>query len=251
MSRLKTAVLDLLIPQVRCLNCNEPRHIDPGAPLCEACRQELEGLRISEGICPRCLSPWRGQDPCRYCEEGGMAGIEAAFSPYRYHGPGAGLVKSLKFLGVFLAAAPLISGMLDCLDARAFEAMVPVPLHRRRERARGFNQAALLCKGISTATHVPVLMALERCKATKPQSELPHHRRKDNVKDSFRVIQDVADMRILLVDDVRTTGHTARACAMALLEAGARSVCLLTATVAASYSSSEDTTVDTARRARS
>ncbi|MHC1785610.1 MAG: ComF family protein [Christensenellales bacterium] len=236
-------VLDLLIPQVRCLGCNEPRRIDPGAALCDACVAALQGLRIGEGICPRCLSPRRGSSPCSYCLRGGMQGLDAAYGAFIYHGPAQALVSALKFQGVYLASEPLIQGMRDCLDGRPFDALVPVPLHRGRLRERGFNQARLLCEGISRGTGIPCLDALERLRRTKRQSSLPHGERQGNVKGSFRCVLPVRGLSILLVDDVRTTGSTARASASELKQAGAREVCLLTATVAAAYSSPSSDTV--------
>ena len=60
----------LLFPRSLCLGCDEPREIDVGAPLCDRCREELEALRLTDGICPRCLSPKGSSDPCRFCGDG-------------------------------------------------------------------------------------------------------------------------------------------------------------------------------------
>jgi len=133
--------------------------------------------------------------------------------------------------------------MLDCLDGRHFDCMVPVPLHRSRLRQRGFNQSALLCERMGQTSGLKTIDALERLRNTKRQSSLPHEKRQANVKGSFRVVLPVKDLSILLVDDVRTTGHTARACAKALAEAGAKDVCLLTTSIAAAYSQSSVTPV--------
>lgn len=247
-------LIDLIYPNARCVACNEPRKIDPGAALCDDCVKELDALRIREGYCPRCLSPKRADLPCRYCAEGGMAYISAAFSPFRYHSVAQRLVVALKFQGVHLAADPLVHGMIDSLDGRHFDAIVPIPLHAKRLRERGFDQARLLCDRISAQIHVPVLPALTRIKNSKPQSCLSHTKRRDNVKDIFRVELPANGMRLLLVDDVRTTGNTARACAKALIEAGASEICLLTATVAAAYdsawSSSPSSTMEAAFSAK-
>jgi len=225
----------LLFPRVRCLGCDEPREIDPGQPLCDACRAELYGLRLLDQVCPHCLSTMRHGEPCRYCAEGGMLHISAAYAPYRYHGVSQRLAVVLKFHGVYPAAQPLVEGMLDVFPGWPVDAMVPVPLHKKRLRERGFNQAALLCDRLSEKTGVPVLHALERVKATKRQSTLPHAKRPDNVKDSFRAILPVQGLTLLLVDDVRTTGSTVREGARALLSAGAKEVLLLTAAVASAY----------------
>lgn len=228
---------NLLFPRVRCLGCDEPREIDPGQPLCDTCREELKGLQLLDQVCPHCLSAMRHGEPCRYCAEGGMLGLSASYAPYRYHGVSQRLVVMLKFHGVHLAAQPLVEGMLDAFPGWPVDCMAPIPLHKKRLRERGFNQAELLCRMLSEKTGIPTLNALERVKATRRQSTLPHAKRPDNVKDSFRVILPVESLTILLVDDVRTTGSTAREGARALLMAGAKEVLLLTAAVASAYPS--------------
>ncbi|MBT3071627.1 ComF family protein [Rhodomicrobium sp. Az07] len=110
--------------------------------------------------------------------------------------------------------------------------IVPVPLHRFRLLQRRFNQSALLAQGLARASGVPVsVMALKRTKRTKAQVGLQHDARRKNVADAFSVSaggrRAVAGKRVLLVDDVITTGATANACAAALLAAGARAVDVL------------------------
>ncbi len=233
--RFRESLMRLFFPQVRCLACDEPRMINEGAALCDRCVAELQSLRLREGLCPHCLSPKRGGSPCGYCEQGGMRFLSAAYAPYCYHGISQRLIVQLKFGGIHLAAAPLVEGMLDCLDGRRFDCMVPMPLHKKRQMQRGFNQTALLCGRMAQYSGLQTLSALERSRSTRRQSSLPHEKRQANVKDSFKAVLPVRDLSILLVDDVRTSGNTARACAKALLEAGAKDVCLLTAAVAAGY----------------
>ena len=237
MRALLKGAADLFFPQVRCLSCDEPRAIDPGIALCDHCSTALMALTLRDGCCPHCLSPMRRDAPCRYCLELGMRYLSSAYSAFRYHGPSQRLITRLKFHGVHLAATPLIEGMLDALDGSHFDALVPVPLHKRRLRERGFNQAELLADGIAQSRSVPVLNALKRMKHGRRQSSLPHNRRRENVKDAFIAVANVQGMKLLLVDDVRTTGSTARACAKELLEKGALEVSLLTAAVAPAYPS--------------
>jgi ComF family protein len=104
-----------------------------------------------------------------------------------------------------------------------WDLMVPVPLHPRRERARGFNQAAFLARALGRHAGLPVEPeALRRVRETPPQSGDPEERRR-NVREAFEVTDPpaVADRNILLVDDVLTTGATANECARVLLRAGA------------------------------
>ena len=166
--RFRESLMRLLFPQVRCLCCDEPRMIDEGAALCDRCETELLSLRLRDGLCSRCLSPKGGGGPCGYCAQGGMDFLSAAYAPYRYHGISQRLIVQLKFGGIHLAAAPLAEGMLDCLDGRHFDCMVPVPLHKKRQRQRGFNQAALLCVHIGQYSGLQTLPALERSRNTAP-----------------------------------------------------------------------------------
>lgn len=111
-------------------------------------------------------------------------------------------------------------------DPREFELLVPVPLHPRRERARGFNQAALLAKEVGRGFGLRVgCRILQRVRATEAQSG-GRREREDNVKGAFAVMRPdrVKDKKLLLIDDVFTTGATAGECARTLLAAGAAKV---------------------------
>lgn len=231
--RIKT----FLFPRVLCLSCDEPRQIDPGKPLCDSCLTELEALRLTYHICPHCLSPIRHGDPCRYCADGGMRHISAAYAPFSYHGVSQKLISRLKFQSIARAAQPLADAMLDCLAGASFDLMVPVPLHPGDLRRRGFNQSELICSLMEKSGAPPYENALIKIKKTKKQSSLSHQERENNVMDAYLCVLPLWGKNVLLVDDVRTTGHTARACALELLRGGASRVSLLTAAIAGSYSS--------------
>jgi len=109
----------------------------------------------------------------------------------------------------------------------SFDAIVPVPLYWRRRLVRGFNQADLLSRGLAKRTGIPVLRALRRVHRTATQAGLSNSARRRNVSGAFEA-RSVAGLRILLIDDVMTTGSTGASCAMALKRAGARRVALLT-----------------------
>ena len=113
----------------------------------------------------------------------------------------------------------------DILDGA--DILVPVPLHRRRRRARGFNQAADLAQHLE----LPVVSVLSRRRATPSQTDLPAARRHANVRQAFALTRtaDVRGLCIVLVDDVSTTGATLEACARVLVDAGAREVRAVTA----------------------
>ncbi len=108
------------------------------------------------------------------------------------------------------------------LDER-FDAIAPVPLHWRRQWQRGFNQSELLAKTLSQRSAIPLIKALRRVRSTATQAGLSNTARRRNVATAFdcRRPDAVAGKRILLIDDVMTTGSTAAACAAALKRAGA------------------------------
>jgi len=143
----------------------------------------------------------------------------------------ADAIRRFKWHGLPELARPLGRLLVAHLAQGLPDRVVPVPLHPRRLRAREFNQAALLALFARGARGPPVdVQLLERIRDTLPQSQLPGPARQANVRGAFRVSQrgDARGLRILLVDDVLTTGATAEACARALLEAGAREVAILT-----------------------
>jgi len=223
----------LLFPQALCLVCDEPRRLEAGAALCDHCRNALEETRISRLRCPRCLSFQSQGRQCSFCAQGGMAGIERAYAPFRYLDGARQLVLRLKFGPFEKAGQPLAEAMAFAITGQPFDYLVPVPLHPADQRQRGFNQAEMLCRMIQRyRPDLALLTALEKSRRTKRQSSLGPAERAKNVQDIFRAVTAVHGKNILLVDDVRTTGATARDCARALRAAGAGSVSLLTATVA-------------------
>jgi len=119
--------------------------------------------------------------------------------------------------------------MLQNLPEGRYDGFVPVPLHPKRLRERGFNQSELLCRAMSEKSGIPVLNALARTRQTSSQAKLSGKERHTNILDAFSCVMDVSGQTLILVDDVVTTGSTASACAKALLSAGAKQVCLLCA----------------------
>ena len=125
----------------------------------------------------------------------------------------------------------LLAEHLENSPSQKFDAVVPVPIHRKRERQRGFNQSQLLAKQISERIGTPLLeRALVRTIHTRPQVDLGREARLLNVTNAFAVPnpQKVQGLCILLIDDVMTTGATCNAASAALLAAGARSVAVMT-----------------------
>lgn len=189
-------------------------------PICDGCGDPLPSWRLTSvelSRCPRCRRR-RGAVDC-----GRAAGI--------YDGALRDILHAFKYEGRRRLAAPLAQLMADAgrdLLATA-DVVVPVPLHRGRERSRGFNQA----RDLAVRLGCPIADALTRTRATISQTDLPAARRHANVRGAFTVERRsrarVDGRRVVLVDDVSTTGATLEACARALKEAGALEVRALTA----------------------
>jgi ComF family protein len=142
---------------------------------------------------------------------------------------------AFKFRGRRALAAPLgdllVEAMGGRLPAGVPALLVPVPLHPRRERERGFNQASLLARRVGRAWRVPVRDdVLVRAVATPSQTELDAAARRANVREAFRLRRAdlIAGRHVLLVDDILTTGATLSECARCLREGGAATVGALT-----------------------
>jgi len=127
--------------------------------------------------------------------------------------------------------APLLAGtFLGNWRREDFDALVPVPLHPRRRRERGYNQSELLTRSLARRVALPCCRALVRVRPTVPQVGLTDSQRQENVRKAFRCRDagQISGMRVLLVDDVMTTGATAASAAQALLDGGAMRVSVLT-----------------------
>lgn len=226
-SRLLQGAAGLLYPRgANCLCCGDPRRASQDDCLCESCRRALQEKRVPPGACPRCLSPMKKGKPCAFCRSALMQPLDRVYAPYRYAGEVRALIHAFKF-DACDEALPILGGeMAASLTDRDFDCLVPVPLHKRRLRQRGVNQALLLCREIERLAGISTEEHLVRTHYRRPQSLLPARQRMANVKDAFSALPGAAGKRVLLVDDVRTTGSTACACASALIEAGAKSVSL-------------------------
>jgi len=187
----------------------------------------------AEFFCVSCRTPFQNPFPldalvrCALCRSG-LRGFDAAYSFAAYEGVLRRLIHLYKYARIRTLARPLSDLLLRAmpLDER-FDCIVPVPLHWTRRWNRGFNQSELLAREIGRRTGIPVVRALARSRSTRTQAGLSNHARRQNVTRAFRA-RPVEGKRILLIDDVMTTGATGAACAMALKRAGAGRVALLT-----------------------
>jgi len=248
----RSVSLDLSLPlrrAVTALRTVARASLDLALPtLCPACREPVEG----RGLCPACWSklsfiarPYceRLGIPFVYDPGPGILSMEAIADPPAYHRARAAvrfdeiaraLVHALKY-GDRLDLAPMMGRWISYAGREILadaDALVPVPLHWQRLWARRFNQSAMLARAIAAESGVPVVAtALKRIKPTAQQVGLSRPERTLNVQGAFRVPDEgkgmVAGRRLVLVDDVLTSGATVDGCARALLRAGAANVDVL------------------------
>ncbi len=204
--------LALLYPRrAVCMGCGSPAGCTRDW-LCDDCRLLLPKL-------------WLGPQPLPEVPE-----ADGAAFAYLYAGPVRGMVRRLKYGGVHRLADTMAADM-----SRAYRGLLPtgvdlvtfVPMHPRRLKRRGYNQAALLAKGVAAQLGLPCEAALRRTRNARQQARLNRKERMKNLKGGFACALDVRGRRILLVDDICTTGATMRVCAQTLRKAGAASVYVL------------------------
>jgi ComF family protein len=223
----------------RCAVCGTGLPIETSRRVCGPCRQSVEPIRAP--LCDSCGIPLDGADEvalCRHCTIAPPA-FDSARAITRYRagvdGPSAiaSLLRRHKY-GLDQSLGRALAEYLDAalpLDADGYDVVVPVPLHRARLRWRGFNQAALLGAALAGRLQCPLdVAALTRTRPTPPQTARDRAERTRNVRGAFTVRRPgrVAGLRVLLVDDVMTTGATVDECARVLRAAGALRIDVLT-----------------------
>lgn len=195
-----------------------------GTLLCPDCQQKM--VRIKEPYCTSCgrEQPVRGL--CGTCAAQPQL-LRQVRAPLHYEEPISSVIHLMKYEGYFALAEPLAAMMAQAWPrwATPVDFLVPVPLHTRRRRKRGYDQAALLARHLGRILEIPVAeRILERSRHTRPQVGLDAEKRQDNVKGAFSAVGRVDNQHLLLIDDVYTTGATMSAAAETLLYAGAATV---------------------------
>jgi ComF family protein len=209
------ALIDALLPP-SCAACGAP-----GWPLCGPCADRV-GV-ITPPWCSRCGRPW--DEPVDSCVDCPPV-IDAARAPFLYDGPLAEAIRGMKFSGWHALADHLAGAMAEVWGGIRADVVTWVPLSRRRRRRRGFDQAEAMAAAVGKRLDLPLRGLLRRVRETDAQARKSGVERRRALRDAFTAAGDVPD-RVLLVDDVLTTGATAAAAAETLKRAGARRVSVL------------------------
>ena len=188
--------------------------------MCRGCAGDLPVVEVA---CLRCGAPLPMVGVCGRCQRRPPA-FDRAEAICHYRPPLDALIKRLKFNGDLHLARLLGELMADRLNGSLSmlpDVIVPVPLHIKRLRERGFNQALELARPIARRLGVALdWRHVVRLRATEPQSDLPAKQRSRNIRGAFAVEQGFTAGRVAIVDDVMTTGHTANELAATLRRAG-------------------------------
>jgi ComF family protein len=235
--RFGEALLDLFLPR-SCAGCQDVWLAAGEGLWCKNCLRELSWIRSP--ICPRCGTPYTNSPsaPDHLCGECTLSPVpfDTARSAVEHSGVVRDRIHQLKF-GGRLHWVPPLADLLAYTFQQAcpgsVDLVLPVPLHVRRLRQRGFNQSALMARALGRRLRLPVHFdILVRTRWTDPQTRLSREERRQNVKGSFCVTVPggVESKSVLLIDDVYTTGTTLMECSKILKKAGAGEVHALTVT---------------------
>jgi ComF family protein len=220
-----------------CAGCEQPLPSDRSESFCPDCLRTLE--LISEPYCPVCGLPHATEIPNSHLCGDCLAGVhyfDRARSTGSYRGSLREILHRFKYGGRISLARPLAHMLIapgkHLAQLHKIDRIIPVPLHPRRLRQRGFNQASLLARRLGSALKISVDYAsLKRSRWTEPQTGLSRRQRAANVRGAFRLktVEQVRGKGILLLDDVFTTGETVNQCVRVLKrDGGAREVVVLT-----------------------
>ncbi len=221
--RLKS-IQQWLFPGI-CLLCSE--RVATNNEFCDACEASLP--RLYNG-CEQCAVPLAAasatQHRCGTCQQHPPA-FRRALAPFVYAAPIDRLIQDLKYQQRLATARLLGARLADYVASRdpKIDIIVPVPLHAKRLRERGYNQSLEIARPVAEQLRLRLdYQSGQRTRATPPQTSLPPKARQRNVRNAFKVTGSFKGTRVAVLDDVMTTGHTVNAFAACLKKAGAKSI---------------------------
>lgn len=231
MKNVKNIILSLLYPRTCCF-C---KAVDKTG-ICETCREKV--VYVQEPRCKKCGKPIRQEEKeyCYDCSHRDFA-FEQGKSVWLHKEPVSTSIYQFKYHNKRIYAAFYAEEMHrlygSWMKKNGMEVIIPVPLHRKRRRRRGYNQAEILAKYLSEKSGIPMnAKAVVRTKKTVPQKKLNEKQRKKNLQDAFAVTDYwEGEKRVLLIDDIYTTGSTIDALAKELKKKGAENVWFLTISI--------------------
>ena len=234
-------ILDFIFPKdLYCISCERPLSgREDGIALCSACEDEI--FWVTGRCCEKCGRPLAEGNRTEFCSDCGSGMRHAyrrGYASVIYAGPVREMVRDMKYRDKAWHAETLASLMAGRYKRLAdpetgelpyHDYIMPVPMNAKKKAKRGYDQAALIARGLSVRIGVPYLGgAIIRVRETKVMSSLTEEERRQNLRGAFAVpcdmIRMIAGKSIMLVDDVYTTGSSTGACAEVLLTAGAESV---------------------------
>ena len=225
-------MLDLFFPKF-CLGCQKE-----GTYLCDDCRTLLDISEYNYCLCntkPQRLPPDQKSGKCQRCQDKKLSGLFSAL-PYKEKTLTRKLIYQFKYQPYLKDLAKTLASILiehfvisgkNTDEIWENSVLIPVPLHKKKLKIRGYNQSEELAKELSKILQIPVLSdILVKIKSTKPQMELKKEEREKNLEGVFAVSDTAkfAGKKIFLVDDVYTTGSTMEECAKTLKQAGAKNI---------------------------
>ncbi|MDY5577983.1 MAG: ComF family protein [Lachnospiraceae bacterium] len=237
---MRKTILNIFFPKT-CPVCGEV--LGKNEEICETCRKKL--LYVQEPKCKKCGKPFDGRDEdaqyreyCRDCMKGkhiydtGMAvfqyneEIKESIYRFKYHNQRT----YADFYGKAMAEK-----YGEAIKEMGIEVLIPVPISEKKRVKRGYNQAELIADVLGECLSIPVQKEkLMRIRDTVPQKELSYEERRNNLKSAFKIRKNIVEYKkVLVVDDIYTTGSTIDACAKALKEAGAKQVCFISLAIGA------------------
>lgn len=232
-AKFKTKILDFFFPRhVKCIFCGDELNENARFDSCEKCKQNLPFITLS---CPRCGGSvgQNNSGVCMDCKRNNYD-FDFARAVFDYEGRVLSAIHKFKFRGQKFLAEPLGNFLCEKLAVWGInpDIVTYVPMHPKREKERGYNQAKLLADFVANMYDLPCLNLTEKIKETPSQTTLNYAERKTNLVDSFKFNPqfkaDVKGKSILLIDDIFTTGSTTSEIAKVLKEHGAGEVNVLT-----------------------